>query len=319
MIANHRFSTALIFLLSGPLVFPQEVEIRPLLARSTAAAEADRATVIKVDSNLVLIPVHVTNRAGASVNGLGPDAFSVFEDKVPRPIAAFGNDDAPCSIGVIFDLSGSMTARLKVASDVLRVFLDEANPDDEAFLLTVSTRPRTLHDFTNDFGVLESDLVGAQAGGATALIDTVFAGIDKMRHAHYARKALLIVSDGVDNHSRYTAHELIRVVDEADVQIYTMGVDTWAITKKPVELTEDRNGQAFLRTLSNHSGGMNLELRGYEDIAAAAAKVSRAIRDQYLIGYRPPTNDNTGKWRTIRVKVNKPHMQVSSRTGYYLR
>jgi Ca-activated chloride channel family protein len=311
-------TSALFFVLATHLV-AQQVEIRPVSLRSTAASETTHSPVISVTSDLVLIPVHVTNRAGVSIAGLRADSFAVFEDKVAQPIVSFGRDDAPCSIGIIFDLSGSMKTRLATAASVLRSFLETANPEDEAFLLTVSTRPGQLRDFTTDFDGIESGILGAHTGGATALNDTIAMGIEKMKHARYKNKALFVVSDGVDNHSRYTASELMRIVDEADVQIYTIGVDTWAITQKPIEVTENRNGQAFLRRLSDHSGGLNQELRDFSEAPAAAAKVSRAIREQYVIGYRPLTLDNTDKWRVIQVKVNKPQMQVSSRTGYYLR
>jgi Ca-activated chloride channel family protein len=296
----------------------QAVEIQPVSVRRGSPEVMSRA-LIRADSNLVLVPVHVTNRAGTTIDGLAENAFTVLEDKVRRPIVSFGNEDVPCSVGVILDLSGSMSGRIRVAANVLHSFLETANPADESFLLTVSSKPQIVSGFTSDFGLLESKLVTAEPGGATALVDTIMLGLDRMKAGRLPHKALLVVSDGMDNHSRYSAPELIRRVEEADVQIYTIRVETWALTKKPIELTEERNGDAFLRDLAEHSGGLHSSVRDFNEAPGIAARLSQAIRDQYVIGYRPAANDDSGKWRAIQVKVDMPQTRVSARTGYYSR
>jgi Ca-activated chloride channel family protein len=296
----------------------QIVEIQPVSVRRASPEVTSRAS-IRADSNLVLVPVHVTNRAGVAINGLAENAFTVLEDKVQRPIVSFGNEDVPCSVGVVLDLSGSMSSRMSVAANVLHSFLGTANPEDESFLLTVSSKPHIVSGFTADFGLLESKLVTADPGGATALVDTIMLGLDRMKAARHPHKALLIVSDGMDNHSRYSAPELMRRVEESDVQIYTIRVETWALTKKPIELAEERNGDAFLRSLAERTGGLHSSVRDLNEAPGIAAHLSQAIRDQYVLAYQPAAYDNSGKWRTIQVKVDMPQTRVSARTGYYSR
>lgn len=305
-------------LLATAGIFAQVVELTPTASRH-AVQGLERKVLLRADANLVLVPVHVTNRGGTAVNGLGQSAFTVLEDKVSQPIVSFGNEDVPCSIGIIFDLSGSMTNQLPAAGTALRSFLEAANPEDEAFLLTVSTRPQNISPFTANFSALQNSLLGAKAGGATALIDTLYLGIRQMRGATHPCRALLVVSDGMDNHSRYSERELMQLVEEADVQIYTIGIDGLSGFKKPIELTEAQAGLAFLRTLADRSGGLNRRIRTFGEAPAAAEAISRVIREQYLIGYSPADRDGPAKWHSIQVKVSIPQMQVSSRRGYYSR
>jgi Ca-activated chloride channel family protein len=296
----------------------QVVELKPLNTRRSSIPDTVQP-LIRANSNLILVPVHVTSRTGETVSGLDAKLFTVLEDKAPQPIVSFGNDDVPISIGVVLDLSGSMSNKSVIAANALHSFLEIANPEDEAFLLTVSTRPESVSGFTQDFGFLEDHLLGVKDGGATALVDTIYLGLERMRSARNSRKALLIISDGMDNHSRYSIPELMRIAEERDVQIYSIGVETFAITKKPMELTEDRNGQFFLQSLADRTGGLKLTVRDFSDTPSAAAKLGRAMRDQYVIGYSPGPKNETGKWRTIQVKVALPQTRVSSRTGYYVR
>ena len=201
---------------------------------------------IRSNASLVLVPVTVTDRNGATVNGLDRTKFTVFEDNVPRPIVAFNSEDAPSSVGLIFDISGSMRDRLNLAKTALRAFVEDSNPEDEAFLLTVSSRPEAYSDFTSDLEALASAAQFTRAGGSTALVDTIFVGLDRIRSASHTRRALLILSDGMDNHSRHSRSELMRRAVEADVQIYTIVIDSRVRTKKPIELEEENRGIAFM-------------------------------------------------------------------------
>jgi len=291
-----------------------ELEVRA--SRSTV--EAFRAPDIHVDVDMVLLPVVVTNRGGAVVNGLPASSFTVLEDNAARPIVSFGSEDVPCSVGVIVDISGSMAGKTGLAADAMRAFFDTSNPEDEAFLLTVSTRPDTLSGFTNNFGNLQMQLSMARPGGATALVDTIQLALARLRGAHHSRRALLIISDGMDNHSRYSEAELLRLAEEADVQIYTIGMEPSTANKKAIELTEERNGLSFLSHLADRSGGLSFTLASYENPVPIASKVSTAIRNQYLIGYRPSAGE-PGKWRAVRVKVDIPQVHVSARNGYFTR
>jgi len=281
-----------------------------------AAAEAS-PHVIRADVNLVLVPTVVTDRKGATVSGLTRDNFTVLEDKIPQAIVALSNQDAPCSIGIVLDLSGSMRTKLRAATDAIRAFLETANPDDEIFLLTVGSRPHSLSDFTADFATLQNRIVGARADGDTALIDTVFMGLNRLRSARRGRGALLVVSDGMDNNSRYSKAELLRVVEESDVQIYTIGIADSPAWKKAIELTEQSRGLALLSDLAERSGGMSFKAVISDDVEPAALKIGRAIRNEYVIAYGQTSVTNSGKWRSVQVKVSPPQFRVYARTGYY--
>jgi Ca-activated chloride channel family protein len=315
---SPAFKSLLFPLLLTGFASPAQAQSLPQLdiRAPRVTAESFRSPDLRVDVDLVLLPVVVTNRAGAVVNGLKSSSFTVLEDNAPKPIVSFGSEDVPCSVGVVVDISGSMAGKTGIAAGAMRAFFETANPQDEAFLLTVSTRPDTLSGFTSDFGNLESQLSLARPGGSTALVDTIQLALNRLRGAHNPRRALLIISDGMDNHSRYSEAGLLRLAQEADVQIYTIGMEPSVANKKAIELTEERNGLAFLSHLSDRSGGLNFTMATYENPVPTASKIGTAIRNQYLIGYHPADGE-PGKWHAVRVKVDVPQVHVSARNGYY--
>jgi Ca-activated chloride channel homolog len=274
-------------------------------------------TAFKADCNLVLVPVTVTDHRGAVVNGLRGDAFSVVDDKVSQQISSFAEQDVPASIGVILDMSGSMKETLNQAKFAVRSFLDTANPDDEAFLYSVSSRPNRNTGFTTEVDTLLSGVAVSGASGSTALIDTIYYGLDAMRSAQRPRKALLIISDGMDNHSRYSKTELMERALESDVQIYTIAIYDAPAYEKAIQLQEARQGLNLLEDLSEKTGGLNFVARNAEDIGNAAAAVSRAIRNEYTIGYVPQNAARDGKWHSIHVKLSLSGLRVYARSGYY--
>lgn len=271
----------------------------------------------RADANLVLVPVVVTDRRGALVNVLRVDEFSVFEDKVSERISSFSEQDAPASIGVILDMSGSMRGSLAQAEWAVRAFLDTANPEDEGFLYSVSSRPGRDAGFTEDLDSLLGETGWAGARGSTALIDTVYCGLDAMRSAHRPRRALLIVSDGMDNHSRYSKTELLERALEADVQIYTIAINGAAAYEKAITLAEQRQGTTLLEDLAEKTGGLSFVVRSPEEMGKAALAISRAIRNEYTIAYAPGNGARDGKWHGIRVRLSMPGVRVYARSGYY--
>src|ERR1035438_9360414 len=206
-------------------------------------------------------------------------------------------------MGIVLDLSGSMKGVLGAAKESLRALLKNANPADEAFLNTVSTNPRAYSGFTHDFDEVLGRIAFENAGGDTPLIDTIYESLKELRSGGHTRKALLIVSDGMDNHSRYSREELLRRAVESDAQIYTIAVGNPPITSKPIALMEEKRGLLFLDDLAAKTGGMSFVVHGQPDIAAAAASIGQALRNQYTIGYAPGGSDRNGQWRRIRVKV----------------
>jgi Ca-activated chloride channel homolog len=293
-----------------------------LLLAATALAQRKplvppASKTIRADVDLVLVSAVVTDRKGLAVTGLGADQFTILEDKVPQPIVSFSKEEVPCSVGVILDLSGSMRLKLPAATAAIRAFLKGFNPEDETFLMAVSSRPETLVNFTDNAEGLESRLAATHAEGSTALVDTVYLALNRMRSAHNSRKALFLVSDGMDNNSRYSKAELLRTVQEQDVQIHTIGVAARTPGKKPVELVEESRGLALMTDLADHTGGLNFTVVNAEDIQPATTKIGQAIRDQYLVGYRPANKQDSGKWRSIQVKVTVPQLRTYARKGYY--
>jgi Ca-activated chloride channel family protein len=275
-----------------------------------------RPQTLRADSTLVLVPVTVVNRRGAIVNGLGKESFSVTEDGVRQQIRSFSESDEPVSMGVVLDLSASMAGVLETAKESLRALLDDTNPDDEMFLNTVSTRPSLGSGFTRDLGGILQRVALETARGDTALIDTIYASLHQLRTGVHGRKALLIVSDGMDNHSRYSKQELVEYAVEADAQIYSIVVDNSALPAKPMALMEEKRGVLLMDELADRTGGLSFKVRSRTDIARAAASIGRALRNQYTLGYAPVAKSRSGKWRRIRVKVEESGLRAYARTEY---
>jgi Ca-activated chloride channel homolog len=287
------------------------------LTRPVTAQPGDHAPTFAVDAPMVLVPTTVIDRKGAIVSGLPADAFLIAQDNVPQRIASFGEQDVPVSMGIVFDTSGSMRNVLPQAKDVIRAFLDACNPEDEGFLYTVSNRPEKASGFTSNFNTLLDHMAFTNAGGSTALVDTIYAAMLQTRSARHARKALLVVSDGMDNNSRYSARELIAAAVEADVQIYSVSLYDPPRNKKPIELQEERNGIFFLEELTRKTGGFQMMAHDRGDINRTAAAVGRAMRDQYLIGFVPENADAPGKWHSIKVNLKSGNAKAYARSGFY--
>jgi Ca-activated chloride channel family protein len=299
-------------------------------AGDSDAQRASMPATFHSNAQMVLIPVTVTDRNGKTIEGLRAENFKVLDNQAAQPIVSFASEDAPCSVTLVLDISGSMQSTLSIAKGVAQAFFRTANPDDEFLLLTVSTLPAAFPGFTNDVAALEKVIEFARAGGRTALIDTVYLGLRRMRKARRPRRALLILSDGMDNHSRYSSGELRRLALEADVQIYaiiignsTAGASTGGIPfrpgliKKASDQAQDRQGLELLEKLSDYTGGLHFRVSDEAKAKEAVIKVGRALREEYLIGYRAPDFEASGKWHQVRVKSNVPKLNVHARNGYY--
>jgi Ca-activated chloride channel family protein len=301
----------------GHCLTPLGLLLVTLPAAVAQAAENGHSATFQIDAPVVLVPTTVMDRRGALVSGLPSQAFLVSQDNVPQRITSFGEQDVPVSIGIVFDTSGSMRSVLGQAKNVLRSFLSVSNPEDEAFLYSVSSRPEKDAGFTQDFNSLVERMMFTDAGGSTALVDTIYAAIQQSRTAHHGRKALLVISDGMDNHSRYSKSELFAAAVESDMQVYSISVFDPPRNKKPIELGEERNGIFFLEELSRRTGGVQIVVRGADEINRAATNIGNVIRDQYVIGYVPENPDSSGKWHSIKVKVTTGNATAYARSGFY--
>lgn len=285
----------------------------------------------RTSAQMVLVPVTVTDHYGKTVTGLGARDFMVFDDQTPQPIMSFTSEDAPCSVGIVLDTSGSMRYTLGAAKDIAHAFFATSNPEDEFLLLTVSTEPAAVSGFTTHTDALEDTLQLTRPAGMTALIDTVYLGLNRMRAAKQPRRALLIISDGLENNSRYSKSELMRVALEADVQIYALIVDGLhstssstvpfrpSMVRKPGDQGQERQGPSMLEELSDKTGGLHFRVHSAADARESVVKVGLALRNQYVIAYSAPGSGPTGKWHRIRVKTNVPKVTVFARSGYYSR
>src|SRR5579871_1787072 len=271
---------------------------------------------LKVDVDLVLVPVTITDPMNRLVTGLEKENFQLFEGNSARDIRSFSSEDAPVSLGVIFDSSGSMSSKMDRAKEAVIEFFKTANPQDEFFMITFSDEPEEVSDFTNSVDEIQNKLVFAVPRRRTALLDAIYMGISKMRQAKYPKKALLIISDGGDNHSRYTENEIKSLVKEADVMIYAIGIyDRYA------SAVEERLGPQLLSDITELTGGRAFTIDNPNDLGDVATKIGVELRNQYVLGYRPAKVVRDGKWRKIKVKLlppkGLPPLRVYARTGYY--
>jgi Ca-activated chloride channel family protein len=283
---------------------------------STKDGLTTRVRPLKVDVDLVLVPVTITDPMNRLVTGLEKANFQLFEGSSAQDIRTFSSEDAPVSLGVIFDSSGSMSSKMDRAKEAVVEFFKTANPQDEFFMITFSDEPETVSEFTNSVDEIQNKLIFAIPKHRTALLDAIYMGVSKMRQAKYAKKALLIISDGGDNHSRYTENEIKSVVKEADVMIYAIGIyDRYA------SAMEERLGPQLLSEITELTGGRAFTIDNPNDLADVATKIGVELRNQYVLGYRPTKVVRDGKWRKIKVKLlppkGLPPLRVYARTGYY--
>ena len=294
----------------------QEKPAEPPPLEGKAAMKARPGERIRVDVNLVLIPLTVTDPMNRLVTGLERNEFFLYENNALQELKSFSAEDAPVSIGIIMDLSGSMSNKVVRARESIVEFMRTSNPQDEFFIIGFNDRPELIEDFTSSVEDIEARLQTVRAGRRTALLDAIYYGVNKMKQARNERKAILIVSDGGDNRSRYTENEVRNLVRESDVEVYSIGIfDVYAAT------TEERNGPLLLHDLSEETGGQLFRVDDISDMADIATKISAELRNQYVLGYKPGDTKRNGKWRKVKVKLvpppGLPPLTVHARSGYY--
>ena len=295
-----------------------KVEIVPRAKRPDARQDVPRSD-IRVDSTLVLIPVTVTDPLNRFVTGLDRENFRLFEDKNEQKVTHFASEDAPLSIGLVFDISGSMGSKLLKSREAAAQFFKTANPEDEFFLVEFNDRPELVVDFTKNTQDVQNRLTFTQSRGRTALLDAVYLALHTMKRAKNPRKALLIISDGGDNSSRYTESEVKSRVREADCQIYSIGIF------EPVgnrgRTPEEMSGPSLLNEISEQTGGRSFPVENPNELPDVAAKIGVELRTQYILGYTPSNPERDGKYRKVQVKLVQPRglppLRASWRLGYY--
>ena len=299
---------------------PQETAQVSIVPRPKPGAKEEvlPKTDLRSDVNLVLIPVTVTDPLNRFVTGLEKEYFKLYEDKKQQVITAFSSEDAPLSIGILFDCSGSMGQKLSKSRDAVAQFFKTSNPEDEAFLVQFHDTANLVQSFTNNLEDLQNRLQFTQSKGMTALLDAIYLGIHQMKKAKNQRKALLIISDGGDNDSRYTESEIRNLVKEGDVQIYAIGIYEPAGSRS--RTVEESNGPALLTELADQTGGRQYQVENLNELPDIAAKIGMELRNQYLLGYSPQNQEKDGKYRRVEVKLVQPHgmplLRAFWRMGY---
>ncbi len=277
----------------------------------------EKGKYLKAETDIALVNVSVTDPYGRLVTGLEQENFRVFEDNTEQEIVRFSSEDVPISIGVIFDMSGSMSDKIEKSRLAAVQFFRTANPQDEFFLVNFNDRAELANTFTASVEELQNHLMFTAARGETALLDGIYLGLSEMKGAHNTKKALLIISDGGDNHSRYTETDIRRYAREADVQIYAIGL--YEPGGGPT--TEEQLGPALLSDLTQMTGGRTFVVGSLNDLPDIATKISMELRNQYVVGYRPSRHTHDGKWRKIKIKLRPPKglppLTVYAKTGYY--
>lgn len=294
---------------------PVALDIRDKTPQFSTAPPA----TLRVDSPLVLIPAHVTTAAGASVTSLNQENFQLLEDRVVQTIAHFSKEDAPVSIGLLLDASGSMRPKMRKASEAAASFFKTANREDEFFLVEFNDRVKLAVPFTSDSGDVYDEIVRAKPFGKTALLDAIYLALREMKHARNSRKAIVILSDGGDNWSRHSAREIRNALLESDVQLYAMGIFDFDALENATR--EEREGPRLLDDLAELSGGKHYPVRNIKDLPEISANVGNDLRNEYLLGYYPANFTRDGKYHQVQMKLVVsdvlPNLHTYYRRGYY--
>lgn len=283
------------------------------------AAEALPRADLRVDVPLVLIPVHVTTPLGVSVTDLNKRDFRIFEDGAEQQITHFASEDAPLSIGVLFDASGSMKNKIAKSAEAVSAFFKTSNAEDEFFLIEFNERPRLAVPFTQDSDAIYKHVAHTRAIGRTSLLDAIHMSLQQMKTARNLRKAIVIVSDGGDNRSRYTESEIKASMREADVQVYALGI--FDPDDQPKRTREEKDGPRLLGELADETGGRHYPVEDINRLPELCARIGNELRNQYLIGYAPTNGADDGRYRHVKVTVvpppEMPPLRTHHRQGYY--
>lgn len=310
----HRGAVSLLLLAA--------ILVLPVPARAAAQATTSReepSAKFSAESTLVLIPVVVTDLLNRFVLGLQKQDFHLFEDGQEQTIVHLSGEDAPLSIGLVFDKSGSMGEKLRTSRQAALRFMTTMNAQDEAFLIQFSDHADLAVDFTNQSDDIQNSLTNIQPGGLTAMLDASELALRQMKKARNPRKAILIISDGGDNNSKYTAAQIESLVREADVQVYAMGIFEPSLI--PALTNEEVSGPRLLSELAEQTGGRAFSASEPSDLPNVAVRIGIELRNQYVLAYSPKNQKKDGKYRKVQVQVSKPagiqDLKVHWRLGYY--
>ena len=301
-----KYCACAIFLLIGTMC------ILRVSGGAQSAVDGDKPAVFRVGVENVYVPITVSDSLGRYVTGLKKEHFQIFEDKVEQTITHFSQEEAPISVGIVFDVSASMkdNDNIRKAKNAITRFLQSINPEDEALLITFNEQSNLTQRFTDQVGTLRSTLAQLKPSGRTAIYDAVYMGLDQIRRGKNEKKALVLITDGEDNSSRYTSAELREFAKESNVQVYGIG-----------EQGVLGYGFAEIQHIVSLTGGRVFFPNNFNDLDYYIDLVHSELRSQYLVGYTPTNSIHDGKWRRITVQLDAPaglpKLAVRAREGYY--
>jgi Ca-activated chloride channel family protein len=270
---------------------------------------------LRIDVNVVLVPVAVTDAMNHPIMGLGKQNFELSENDERQEIQYFSTEDSPISVGLLVDLSKSMANKFDAERAAIGEFFNNANAEDDYFVVTFSSQPELLTEVTQSIGTIQTKLGEAVPNGSTAMLDAISLAMTRMHKARYKRRALLIISDGGDNNSHHKYREIKSLVRDSDVEVYAIGLFDTTFFKT----FEEFMGKKWLSEITDATGGRTVTVDGIEKMPDAAATISRELRSQYVLGYRPANVVSDGKRRQIKVRVINPPASAAQLQAFYKR
>ncbi len=293
----------------------QQVSIPSRPSRKSSAkkqAEPEPTSKLRVDTSLVQVPVTVTDKLGRPIVGLEKENFRVFDNRVEQTVVQFASDDETVAVGFVFDVSGSIGGRMRQYQLAAHEFFKIAEPEDEFCLVTFESSPKLAVPLTRHAGEIEYQIMMTRSRGMTALFDAVYLAANEIRKSKLKKKALILVSDGGENHSRYTLAELKNALRETDVLLYSIG-------PSPDFSQGDNNGR-LLKNLSEMTGGRLIQIGG-SDLADLSQKIIVDLRNRYVLYYSPLDKTRDGRYHRIELQMVSPRgvgkLTAHWRTGYY--
>jgi len=273
------------------------VLIASVLIASVLWAQEESIFKLNVNVDLTEVHVSVTDEKDRPVGNLNKDNFRVFEDQTEQQLSVFKHEDLPISLGLVIDNSRSMEPRKQRLDAAALGFVRMSNPEDETFIVHFDDAARLDRDFTNSIPVLEETLAGVKPYGQTAIYDALILALDHMHYATRLKKAVLLITDGVDNSSKHTLNEAIEATQHAHVAVYTVGL----LSESGGQKAEDS-----LMRIAEASGGRAFFPLTVDEARADMERVARDLREQYTLGYIPSNPSRQGQWRSVRVEVIPP-------------
>jgi Ca-activated chloride channel homolog len=285
------------------------------------ASDVAQPSRLRIDANVVLIQATVVDRSDHFLMNIRPENFRVFDRSTERRISSCALEEAPASIAVVLDTSGSMAGSLSLARQALKAFLDSADPRDEVLIIAVGTQPKVIQKFSTDYGTVLDELLQARPSGYTALLDSVVLAVNQMHAARYSRRAILVISDGAENSSRYTERELIDRLRESDATVYSIGVGLPLSPPRVSDVPQESEprGDLLLTMIAEETGGRYFEADSPKDLVAIMRNID--FRYAYVLGYVPTASEMDGKYHRIKLRLvgieRKIGARAFARPGYY--